>query len=107
MGKGDGRYHALSQARKGVQGVPMVYVVHNSPESDTHLNLDEEIIARVCIVDARSTLKMAQHGLHNYVDWQCDAFNIDNTLVYHNILKIFMDMDAFVYLKQRTSTQHG
>ena len=43
----------------------------------------------------------------DYLDHQCDAFKIDNTLVYQILLKVFTYMDVFVYVKQRKETQDG
>ena len=66
------------------------------------------MIARSPIVDAKSNLMMAQDGLDRaYISWQCDTFKIDNACMYHIPSKIFMDMDAHVYLNQRKSNLDG
>ena len=72
------------------------------------LNVDKEIIARIPIVDVKSNLKMTQKCLDRvYLSYKCDTFKIDNSLVYQILLKVFMDMDAYVYVKQRKSKQDG
>ena len=40
-----------------------------------------------------------------YVSWQCAAFKIGNASVHHILLHIFMDMDAYFYVKQRKNTK--
>ena len=94
---------------RGVQGVPMAYVVrqhiivaHILPGYDTQSNLDNNMIARAPIIDTKSDLKMTQDGLNKtYVSWQCDTIKVDNALVHQILSKIFMDMDAYVNLQQR------
>ena len=81
---------------------------HISPEYVTYLNLDGEMLARPPIVGTKSSLKKTQDGIDRaYVDWQCDTFMIDNVLMHHILLKIFTDMDAYIYVKQRKSTNDG
>ena len=97
---------------RGVRGTPLVYVVwhhikvaHILPEYSAYLNLDKEMIARAHIVDAKLNLKMTEECLDRvYLSHQCDT-KIDNTLVYCILLKVFTDMDAYVNVEQRKSTQ--
>ena len=94
---------------RGMRGIPLAYVVwchikvaHISPGYGTYPNLDKEIIARDPIINSRSSLKLSQDSLDRaYLDHQCDTFNIDNALVYQILSNIFMDMDAYVYVKQK------
>ena len=66
------------------------------------------MIARAPIVDSKSNLKMNQEALNKvYLHYQCDTFKIDNALVYQILLKMLMEMDIYVYMKQRKSTQDG
>ena len=37
----------------------------------------------------------------------CNTSKIDNSLVYQILSMIFMDIDVYVYMKQRKSTQNG
>ena len=75
-------------------------VVHISPGYGTYLNLDQEMIARASIVDSKMNLKINQESLYRvYLDYQCDTFKINNALVYQIVLKVFMDMDSYVYMK--------
>ena len=97
------------------RGVPLAYEVrqhikasHISPGYSAYLNLDEEMIAKAPIVDAKLNLKQTQECLDRaHVSWECDTFKINNTLVYHMLSKVFMDMDAYDYVKQRKSMQDG
>ena len=41
------------------------------------------------------------------ISWQCDTFKLDNALVYHNLLKIFIDTDACMYMTHRKSKYNG
>ena len=83
-----------------------VKVDHISPGSGTYLNLDKEMIPRAPIVDARSHLRLNQDSLDRvYIDHQTDTFKVDNTMVYQIFSKIFIDMDEFVYVKQRRAMQ--
>ena len=51
---------------------------------------------------------MTQDGLDRaYVDWQCNTFKMDNTLVYHILSMIFIDTDVYVCLKQRKRSKDG
>ena len=93
---------------KRVWGVPLDYaerhhikLVHISHGYITFLNLDKVMIVRAPIVDAKSNLKMTQDLDRVYVNGLCDTFKIYNALVYHILLKIFIDMDANVYMKER------
>ena len=99
---------------RGVREAPLVYVVwchikvvHISPEYKAHLNLDKEMIARAHIVNGKSNLKFNQKSLDRVYHYQCDTFKIDNALVYHVLLKMFMKTDAHVYMKQKKSTKDG
>ena len=57
-------------------------------------------------MDASSNLRLSQDSLERvYVDHQADTFNVDNAMVYQIFSKMFTDMDAFVYVKQRRGTQ--
>ena len=77
---------------------------HISPRYGAYLNLDEKMIAIAPIVDKWSNFKLSQDCLERvYFDYQCDTFKIDNALVYQILLKICMDMDAYVCMKQRKS----
>ena len=88
---------------RGMREVPLAYVVqghikiaHITPGSGTYLNLDEEMITRAPIVDARLNLRLNQDSLDRvYLDYQCDKFKNDNAMVYQILSKIFSDMDAF------------
>ena len=42
-----------------------------------------------------------------YLDYQCDTFKIHSALVYQISSKMFIDMDAYVYMTQRKSMQDG
>ena len=42
-----------------------------------------------------------------YLGNKCDTFKIDNAMVYQILSKMFTDMDAFVYVKQRKALQDG
>ena len=97
----------------GTRGGPLFYVVwhhvkvaHIPPGSGTYLNLDEEMIARAPILDTWSNLRLNQNSLDRiYIDHQTDTFKVDNTMVYQIFSKIFIDMDEFVYVKQRRAMQ--
>ena len=94
---------------------PLAYVVwrhvkvaHIPPGSGAYLNLDEEIITRAPIVNTSLTLRLSQDSLDRvYVDDQADTIKVDNAMVYQNFSKMFTDMDAFVYMKQRRGMQDG
>ena len=98
---------------RGMRGTPLAYVVqcnikvaYISPGYDAYLRLDEEMITRSPIADSRMNLKLNQEALERvYLDYWCDTFKIDNALVYQILLKMFMDMDAYVYVKQRKEMQ--
>ena len=70
-----------------------------SPGYDAYLNLEKEMILRASIVDAMLLTEEFLDGL--YFSYQCDIFKIDDTLVYQVLLKIFIDVDEYVYMKQR------
>ena len=51
---------------------------------------------------------MIQEGLDRvYLSEQCDTFKINNVLVYHFLLKIFTNMDAYTDVKQTKSMHNG
>ena len=92
---------------RGVERAPLAYVVRNhvkvthiSPGYSSYLNLKGEIIARAPIVNAKSNLKLAEKCLD-----RAYLRNIDYSLVYQVLLKVFMDMDYCVCVKQRRSMQ--
>ena len=99
----------------GMRGALVTYVVwcnvniaHIMPGYGAYLNLDEEMIARSSIIDAKSNLKMTQEMLDRaYLSHQVDTFKIYNALVYQILSKVFTDMDAYVYVKQRKWTKDG
>ena len=96
---------------RGMRGTPLAYAVwchikvtHILPGYHAYLNLEGEMITRAPIVNSRSNLKLSQKTLESaYLDHQCDT-NIDNALVYQILLKMFMDIDAYVYMKKRKRT---
>ena len=62
------------------------------------------MIARAHIVNKKLNFKLTQVRLDRaYQDHVCDTFKI-NAFMYLILLKIFMDMDAYVYVKQKKST---
>ena len=64
------------------------------------------MIARAPILDTWSNLRLNQNSLDRiYIDHQTDTFKVDNTMVYQIFSKIFIDMDEFVYVKQRRAMQ--
>ena len=72
----------------------------------TYMNIDGVMICKASIVDVKSNLKMTQDGIaKEYESWQCNNVKIDNALVNHILLKIFVYM--YVCLKLRNSTQDG
>ena len=79
-----------------------VKVAHISPGYGAYLNLEKEMIARAPIIDAKSSLKMTQETLDKaYLNYQVDAFKIDNAMVCEILSKVFTNMDAYVFMKQR------
>ena len=100
---------------RGMRGTPLAHVVwrnvkvaHIPPGSGAYLNLNKEMITRVPIIDTRLNLRLNQDSLDKvYVDHQTDTFKVDNAMVYQSLSKMFTDMDAFVYVKQRRDTQDG
>ena len=98
---------------RGVRGVLSAYVVqhhvkvvHILPGHDSYLNIDEEMITRAPIVDGKLNYKLTQDVLDRaYPDYWCDTFKINNILVYQTLSKIFIDTDAYIYVKQKKSTQ--
>ena len=73
-----------------------------------YLNLDKEMNARTAIIDSKLNLKLSQDSLDRvYLDLQCDTFTINNALVYQIVYKMFTDMDAYVYVKQRKGMKNG
>ena len=79
-----------------------IKVAYILPEYSAYLNLDKEMIARAPIFDLKSNLNMTQETLDKtYLSYQVDAFKIDNALVCQILFKLFTDMDAYVYAKQR------
>ena len=75
---------------RGMQGTLLAYVVQNhvkvahiSPGYGAFLKLDNEMIARAPIINAKMNLKLSQNSLVRiYQDYQCDTFNINNASVY-------------------------
>ena len=83
-------------------------MAHIPPRHDAYLNLDEDMIAKAPIVDKKSNFDLTQDVLNiAYLDHKSDTFKIDDALVYQTLSKIFMDTEAYVYLKQRKSMQYG
>ena len=76
-----------------------VKVAHVSPASGAYLNIDEEVIARAPILDAKLSLKSTHEILDRaYLSYQDDTFKIGNAMVYQILSKSYMDMDAYVYM---------
>ena len=100
---------------RGIRGTLLAYVVwhnvkvaHISPGCSACLNLDKEMINRVLIFDSSSNLKITQKNLDRaYLSHQVDTFKINNSFVYQILSKMFPDMDAYVYVKQRRRIQNG
>ena len=100
---------------RGMREIPLAYkvwchikVAQIPPGSATYLNLDKEMITRASIIDARLNLRMTQDMLdREYLSYQCNTFKIDNALMYHIFSKMFTDMDAYIYMKQRRGMQDG
>ena len=97
---------------RGMRGVPLAYVVqhhikvaHILPGYSAYLNLNKEVVARAPIVDSRLNLKLNQENLDKAYLHQCDTFKINNALVYQILSKMFMNKDAYVYVKQRKGMQ--
>ena len=66
------------------------------------------MIVRTPIVDAGSKPQKNQDWLDKkHVDHQCDTFKIDNAMMYCILSKVFMDLDAYVAVKQRKSGLDG
>ena len=94
---------------RGMRGALLVYVVqchvkvaYILPGYGAYLNLDKKLIARAPILNSMSNLKMTQETLDRaYLSYLVDTFNINNALVYQILSKMFTDMDAYVYVKQR------
>ena len=83
-------------------------MAHIPPGSGAYLNLDMEMIAWAPIIDARLNLRLNQGSLDRvYIGYQDDTFKVDNAMVYQMFSKMFTDMDAFVYVKQRRGMQDG
>ena len=60
------------------------------------------------IIDAKSNLKMAQESLDRaYLSYHVNTIKMNNALVCQILSKVFTNMDAYVYLKQRKATQNG
>ena len=100
---------------RGMKGTLLAYVVwhhikvaHIPPGSGAYLNLDKEMITRAPIVDTKLNIRLNQDSLDRvYIDHQTDTFKVDNAMVYQIFSKMFTDMDAFVYVKQRRGMQDG
>ena len=94
---------------RGMRGTSLAYLVqvaHTSQRYDAYLNLDKEMIARAPIINSRMNLKLNQEALDRiYLDYQCDTKKIHNALMYQILLNMFMDTNAYVYMKQRKGTQ--
>ena len=74
-----------------------IKVAHILPGYGAYLNLDKEMITRAPNVDSRSNLKLNQDSLDRvYLNHQCDAFKINNALVYQILSKVSTDTDAYV-----------
>ena len=79
------------KCKSGARGSLLTYeawhyikVAQISPGYDAYLNLDNEMISRVPIVDAKFNLKLTQESLDKvYLSYQCDTFKVDNALVYY------------------------
>ena len=83
-------------------------MAHIAPGCDACLNLDEKMITRAPIVNPNSHLEMTQGCLDSvYLSYQWGTFNIINALLYQICSNIFMDMNAYVYMKQRKSMEDG
>ena len=66
------------------------------------------MIARAHIVNSKSNLKTTQQAFDRvYSENPCDTFKIDKALVYQILSKFFTDMDTYIYVKQKESTQDG
>ena len=77
------------------------------PVNGAYLNLDEEIIARAPIFDSKKNLKLNQESLDKaYLDHQCNTFKTNGALVYQILSKVFMDTNAYIYMKQRNGTDN-
>ena len=64
------------------------------------------MIARAPIIDTKSNLKLTQKCIDRvYLSWQCDVFNIETAFICQILLKIFMDINAYEYVKHRKSVQ--
>ena len=100
---------------KGMRGTPLAYVIQCHvkvaqvfPGYGAYLNLDEEMITRALIIGGRTNIKLSQDSLdRDYLDYQVDTLKIENAMVYQILLKIFTDMDAYIYAKQRKGMQYG
>ena len=75
---------------RGMRGTPLDYVVwchinvgHIYSKYGACLDLDEEMITRAPIFDAKSNFEMTQDTLDRaYLSYQVDIFKIDNTMEY-------------------------
>ena len=66
------------------------------------------MITRASIVNSMTNLRLSKESLDRvYLDYQCGTFKVDNALVYQILLKMFTDMDTYVYMKRRKGTQDG
>ena len=72
---------------RSMMGTPVAYVVQHikvvyiPPQYGAYLNLDEDMITRAPIVDAKTNLKLSQESLDRvYLDHQVGTFKIDNVL---------------------------
>ena len=75
---------------------------------DAYSNLDKEMNARTLTFDAKSNLKMTWDWLEmKFVDSQWTTFKIKNALMYHILLKIFMNTDVYVYMKWMKIAHYG
>ena len=83
-----------------------VKVSHFPNESVKYLNFDGEVITRAPIVNKILNSRHSEVSLDKfYYLYEVHIFKIDNALVSQILFKIFIEMDAFVYMKQRKDSQ--
>ena len=100
---------------RGLRGTLLAFVIqchvkvaHISAGYCAYLNLNDEMIARAPIINAKSNRKMTQETLNRaYLSYQVDTFKINNVLVHQILSKVFADIGTYVYVKQRKATQDG
>ena len=85
-----------------------VKVPHFPSESYKYLNFDVEMISRAPIVNKMLNSRHSEVRLDKfYYLYEVGTFKINNMLVCQIFCKIFMDTDAYVYVKQRRDLQDG